>query len=389
MLVAIAIFIAVATGTAHADTVTDWNQTAIEIMKVAGSGQPLVTHLGDDACCDVRCDQFSTRPLHALCGDNSFRAERLSRSRGRGGPQQILLQLLSQSKSYYQRGICDINQGHSRRSRKESGVTLGEEIAAAVQADRCGRWDEVADTYRPITSPGVWVPTTLPLFAQYAQAKPWVLNSADQFRPGPPPALTSEQYARDYNETKTIGGVKSNARTPEQTEAVKFWTQANLGPSWQAAARELSAAKKLSLAESARLFALLNMGIANTFINDWDAKFTYNFWRPITAIRNGDTDGNAATEREAGWTPLNATPMHPEYPSQAAIICGLAVRILEPVFGPNPAVRIVATDRCEPYPQAGVHQYCGSWPRSTKTCVSGEASIFGILLRWALIWGAK
>jgi hypothetical protein len=137
-------------------------------------------------------------------------------------------------------------------------------------------------------------------------------------------------------------------RTPEQTAAVKFWTQTNLGPAWQAAARQLSAAKELSLAENARLFALLNMGTANTFINDWDAKFTYNFWRPVTAIRNGDMDGNDATERDAGWTAFNATPMHPEYPSQAAIGCGLAVAVLESVFGPNPAVPITATDLQDP-----------------------------------------
>jgi hypothetical protein len=162
-----------------------------------------------------------------------------------------------------------------------------------------------------------------------------VLNSADQFRPGPPPALASALYARDYNETKGLGATRSAARTAAQTEAVKFWTQANIGPSWQAAARELSAAKGLGLADNARLFALLNMGVANTFITDWDAKFTYNFWRPVTAIRNGDMDGNDATERDPGWTPLNATPMHPEYPSQAAIICGLAVGVLEAVFGPT------------------------------------------------------
>ena len=185
------------------------------------------------------------------------------------------------------------------------------------------------DNYRPITSPGVWVPTTPPIFAQYARAKPWVLTSADQFRPGPPPQLSSALYARDYNETKTLGGAKSTTRTAAQNEAVKFWTQANLGPSWQAAARQLSEAKKLSLAENARLFALLNIGIANTFITDWDAKFTYNFWRPVTAIRNGDMDGNDATERDAGWIALNDTPMHPEYPSQAAIISGLAVGVME------------------------------------------------------------
>jgi len=101
-------------------------------------------------------------------------------------------------------------------------------------------------------------------------------------------------------------------------------------------------------AEHARLFALLNMGVANTFINDWDAKFADHVWRPVTAIRNGDLDSNDATERDPGWTSLNATPMHPEYPSQAAIGAGVAVSILEAVFGPQPAIPITATDLMDP-----------------------------------------
>src|SRR4029077_5221237 len=131
-------------------------------------------------------------------------------------------------------------------------------------------------------------------------------------------------------------GSKSTKRTQPQTDAVRFWTQCNFGPSWNEAARQLSAGKGLSLAENARLFALLNMGIANTFITDWDAKFHYNFWRPVTAIRNGDMDANDAPDRDAGWTPLNVTPMHPEYPSQAAIQCGVAAGVLETVFGTGP-----------------------------------------------------
>ena len=98
---------------------------------------------------------------------------------------------------------------------KNEGIALGEQVAAAVQADRQTDGTNIPDTYRPVTSPGVWVPTTLPLFAQYAQVKPWVLKSADQFRPGPPPSLSSALYARDYNETKQVGGSKStyaNAR---------------------------------------------------------------------------------------------------------------------------------------------------------------------------------
>jgi hypothetical protein len=174
------------------------------------------------------------------------------------------------------------------------------------------------------------------------------LARADQFRPGPPPALTSAAYARDYNETKELGGVKSAKRTPQQTDAVKFWSQANLGSAWFEAARQLGSAKGLDQTDNARLFALLSMAAANSFIVDWDAKFTYNRWRPVTAIRNGDADGNDATERDPGWTSLNATPMHPEYPSQAAIFAGVSVGVFDAVLGPGTGSRVVVTDNADP-----------------------------------------
>ena len=256
----------------------------------------------------------------------------------------ILLQQLPGQKALIEQAFEASTKSIPDGAPKKDGIAIGEKCAAAIIADRSSDGTNVPDAYRPITTPGVWIPTTPPLFAEYARARPWVLKSADEVRPAPAPDLKSELYARDYNETKDMGAAKSTKRTAEQTEAVKFWTQANLGPVWQDAARDLSAAKKLSLAENARLFALLNMGIANTFITDWDAKFTYNRWRPMTAIRNGDQDGNDATERDVGWTPLNANPMHPEYPSQAAIIAGVSIGILEGVFGANPTTPVVATD---------------------------------------------
>ena len=236
-----------------------------------------------------------------------------------GAAQRVLLQQVPGQKALIEQAFEESTKDIPDGPAKKDGITIGEKCAAAILADRAADGTNVPDTYRPVTTPGVWIPTTPPLFAEYARAKPWVMKSADQVRPPPPPDLKSELYARDYNETKDMGGAKSTRRTAEQTAAVKFWTQANLGPVWQEVARQLSAEKKLSLADNARLFALLNMGIANTFITDWDAKFTYNFWRPVTAIRNGDQDGNDATERDAGWTSLNANPMHPEYPSQAGI----------------------------------------------------------------------
>jgi len=240
----------------------------------------------------------------------------------------------------YQTSLKAIPEGPA----KSEGITLGMEVAKAVQADRATDGTSAPDTYRPHTTPGAYVPTTLPLWEQYARAKPWVLKSADQFRPGPPPALSSAEWARDYNEVKSLGGTKSTARTPEQTEAVTFWENVNFGPAWQAAARELSTNKEMPLAECARLFALLNMSLANAYIVNWDAKYTYNFWRPITAIRNGDQDGNDATERDAGWTSFNPTPMHPEYPSQATINATIASAVLEAVFGPVKAIPFTATD---------------------------------------------
>jgi hypothetical protein len=246
--------------------------------------------------------------------------------------RNMLLRLYPSQKARIEEAYAASLKSVAEGAAKNDGIALGERAAALVFAERAGDATDAPDTYRPITTPGVWIPTTPPSFAEYGQAKPWVMKRADQFRPGPPPALSSATYARDYNETKSLGAAKSTTRTADQTEAVRFWNPSSI-PGWNEATRQLSAARGLGLAETARVFALLNMGIANTFIADWDAKFHYNFWRPITAIRNGDVDGNDATERDPGWTPLITTPMHPEYPSQAAIMTGVAAAILHSVFG--------------------------------------------------------
>src|SRR5262249_59916046 len=122
-----------------------------------------------------------------------------------------------------------------------------------------------------------------------------------------------------------------------------LWDNANLGPAWQAGARELWIKKEMPLAEFARLFALLNMSLANAYIANWDAKYFYKFWRPVTAIRNGDQDGNDATERDAGWTSLIPTPLHPEYPSQATINATIASAVLESEFGPLKTIPVMST----------------------------------------------
>jgi hypothetical protein len=343
-LVAVLAF-ALGTSAAHGDAITDWDVVAFDTFKGANvAGNPLfralaIMHVAMSDAVNTVQNRYTrytlTVPINAAASDDAAAI---------AAARSVLVTLAPSQKAKvdesYAMALARLPDGPA----KAAGVTLGEQAAAAVIAERADDATNVPDTYRPITAPGVWVPTSPPLFAEYARAKPWVFARADQFRPGPPPELISALYARDYNETKELGGAKSTRRTPEQTMAVKFWTQPNLGTAWFEAARQRSAAKGLDLADNARLFALLSMAGANSFIVDWDAKFHYNRWRPVTAIRNGDLDGNDATERDPGWTPLNATPLHPEYPSQAAILAGVSGGVFEAVFGAGPGSQLVITD---------------------------------------------
>ena len=329
---------------ARADVVTDWNMiTNALVANDVGNNPRLRTlamvHVAMSDAINTVQNRY-TRVVATVPLAPGASAEAAAATAAR----QILTQIYPEQKAKIEEAYAASLKAIPDGPAKTEGIKLGMEVADAVQADRANDGTNAPDTYRPHAAPGAYVPTTPPLWEQYARAKPWVLKSADQFRPGPPPALSSAEWARDYNEVKSLGGTKSTARTAEQTEAVTFWGNVNFGGAWQAAARELAMKKEMPLAECARLFALLNMGLANAYIVNWDAKYHYNFWRPVTAIRNGDRDGNDATERDAGWTSFNPTPMHPEYPSQATYQRHDAAAVLESVFGPLKAIPFTATD---------------------------------------------
>ena len=323
---------------ARADVITDWNRTAIDVMKAVNVGgnpwtrsMALVNVSMSDAINSVQ-----NRYSRYIATEHSVDPNASAEAAAAAAAREILMRQYPGQKAQIDAAFAETLQAIPDNPARVAGVAIGEKVAAAVFAERQSDATNAPDTDRPITTPGVWVPTTPPLFPQYATAKPWGMDSASQFRPAPPPALNSTLYARDYNETKEMGAVKNTKRTDAQSDAVRYWTQANLGPAWFQAAWQVSARRGLSVPDNARMFALMSMALANCFIVDWDAKFQYNFWRPITAIRNGDLDGNDATERDAGWQPLNATPMHPEYPSQAGINAGAAQGVLEAVFGTGP-----------------------------------------------------
>jgi hypothetical protein len=215
---------------------------------------------------------------------------------------------------------------------KSNGIRLGETVAAKVLAARAKDGSDRADAYRPKTRPGVYVPTPMTVGSTWPNVTPFALKSPSQFRPQPPIPLDSGQWAADYNEIKSLGGKASAARTAKQTEDARFWLIT--GPqSTDPIVRQLVAAKKMSLVDSARFMALVSVALADAYIAVMDGKYHYEFWRPITAIRNGDRDDNAATEPDATWQPIDNTPMHPEYPCAHCIGSAALATVAEAVLG--------------------------------------------------------
>jgi hypothetical protein len=214
------------------------------------------------------------------------------------------------------------------------GVNLGVRAAENVLAKHTDDLGNPAP-YRPVTAPGVYVVTTFPLGVAVSQHKPWFLKSAEQFRPGPPAALKSAIWARDYNETKTVGAANSTVRTPEQTDIARFWATA-LPDVHMGVVSSLARAAGREVTRNARLYAAVTSALNDTEIAVFDAKYYFNFWRPITAIRNGDRDDNGATEREAGWLPLIVTPIQPEYPCAHCMIASTIATIIRLDVGNEP-----------------------------------------------------
>jgi hypothetical protein len=215
---------------------------------------------------------------------------------------------------------------------KEKGIELGKKAAAGILALRANDGSDAPESYRPHTTPGVYVPTTVPIASTSAGVTPWVMSAGSQFRPGPPPALDSATWTRDLNEIREIGGRTSTRRTAEETNVGRFWLLS--GPrTYNPLVRQVAIAKDMDVVDCARLFALSAMAGLDAFIAVFDAKYTHNLWRPVTAIRNADRTGNPATPRDASWLPLGETPMHPEYPCAHCIVSAAVSTVLQAIAG--------------------------------------------------------
>jgi hypothetical protein len=214
---------------------------------------------------------------------------------------------------------------------KQRALLLGRKAAADLLALRAADGSDASERWRPITQPGVYIPTTVPVGSMVGAIQPWVMSSAAQFRPAPPPALTSETWTRDLNEIREVGGLGSKTRSAEQTTVGKFWFLTG-SRTYNPIVRQVVEAKKLDLIDCARVYALASMAAADSFTAVFEAKYHFNFWRPVTALRNADT-GNPATSGDATWLPLGETPMHPEYPCAHCISAAAVASVLAALVG--------------------------------------------------------
>ena len=327
------ILLAVFGGPARADIVSDWNAKAEAIaiekrlLPPPNARGMAILHVAVFEAVNAVDRRYAPYKLK-LAADKNFSKEAAAAA----AAHTVLLALHPDQQagldSTLKASLGAIADGET----KTRSLELGKKAATEMLALRANDGANAPESYRPHTAPGVYVPTVVPVSSTYGAARPWVMEKGSQFRPAPPPALDSETWTNDVNEIRELGGRNSTKRTAEQTDIGRFWFVT--GPqAWNPIVRQLAAAKQLDLIDSARLFALVAMATDDAFIAVFDAKYHYNFWRPVTAIRSADLAGNKATPRDPAWLPLGDTPMHPEYPCAHCISSAAAGEVLKSVFG--------------------------------------------------------
>jgi hypothetical protein len=321
---------------ARADVVTEWNEVAVARLVAArqlppdGARAMAMMHVAMFDAINAVQPRYTP---YAFKGKAPAGAS--AEAAGAAAARTVLLKLYSDQSGAidkaYAASLASIPDGAG----KSAGIALGEQVGNQCIAMREEDGASGTFAYRPVTAPGVYVPTMIPASPNWPSVKPFFMKEPAQFRPVPPPALKTTEWTKDLNEIQQVGGRQSSARTPEQTDVGRFWALTGV-PSWNPIVRSLSASAGLSLVDNARLFALVNMAATDSFISVFDAKYAYNLWRPITAIRNGDQYGNGGIARDGGWMPLIDTPMHPEYPCAHCISSTAVGTVLAAYFGGRP-----------------------------------------------------
>ena len=346
---AVAAAIALAWPAAQADVVTDWNVKANDLI-VAGKVGPLpgnrvmaIAHVAAFEAVNAITGRYPASAQVVLDAGPGASVDAAVAAAMRGTLGKLLVPQLAEVDAAYQSALASVPDGPA----KSAGIAVGEKAAAAVLAKRAADGAAAPDSYLPFAVPGTYVPTASPVGAHWGKRTPWVLTSGAQLRPGAPPALGSEVWARDYNEVNALGGKNSSQRNAAQTEIARFW-EATQPVIYFSLARAVALQPGRDVTQNARLLATAAMAMDDALIAIFDAKYAYNFWRPVTAIRNGDKDGVEATERDPTWAPLIDTPLHPEYPCAHCVLSASLGAVLQAEIGNGPVPRLATTSPTAP-----------------------------------------
>jgi len=337
-----------------ANIVVEWNATAVSTALAAGQGPvpqtrsiAIVSVAVNDAVNAITRRYANYAPANTPPPQASVDAA------AAGAAHRALTAMYPTQASALDAALAASLAAHGL-SASDPAIAFGELVADQIIADRSD--DGAALAQFPYTAsgagnPGVWVPTPpanlAALLPGWGRVLPWALRSGSQFRPDEGPSVTSEQYARDFNEIKEIGSLTSATRTNEQTNIARFWLTSAV-VIWDGALRSVALARGLDSSEAAHAFALVNIAGADAAIACWDAKFAFNFWRPITAIREADTDGNPLTSADPAWVPLMPTPNFPEFTSGHTTISGAMATMLGLLFGDDPGQAFTVTSPTNP-----------------------------------------
>jgi membrane-associated phospholipid phosphatase len=329
-------------GRSHADVLDNWNEAMLNAIREENTPPALasrnlaILHLAIyDAVNSIEGTHqpyLSFIPPHGPASPETAAAA--------AGHETALALFPSERAAFDALWLGGSPQPSSSRERTNS-IVIGLAAARALLEQRASDGSQLVITYFPSNQPGAWRRTPPfyrpPELPNWRCLKPFAMRRCDQFRPPPPPKLGQSQYAADFNEVKRLGGRNSAARTPDETEIAQFWsdfTSTVTTPGhWNQIARVIAGNRGLRFTEKTRMLALLNLALADAAVVAWDAKYGYNFWRPITAIHRAVEDANPQTTSDPAWQPLVVTPPFPEYVSGHSTFSGAAAAVLAAYFG--------------------------------------------------------
>ena len=360
------------------DVVLRWNETALQAIKEDRTPPPMAARnlaILHAAIYDAVNAIDRTHAVYHV--DAAAPSGASMEAAAAGAAHRVLTQLFAKQTTRFDAALEETLRWIPDGRARDDGLALGRSVADRMLAWRANDGSARKGPVVAESAPGLWEPTppdfTPPLLPHWAEVTPFVVTRLADFRPPPPPALTSAEYTADFNEVKRLGRADSTRRTPEQTIIAWFWADGvgTVTPPghWNRVAQSVARTQRTTLPENARLFAVLNFALADAGIACWECKYGRRLWRPITAIRQAADDDNADTDPDPDWHPLLPTPPFPSYVSGHSSFSGAAAAVLAEYFGDD--TRVTATSDSFP----GMTRTYASFSALAREC--GRSRIYG------------